>query len=66
MHLTDRSSQPHKKHVCNMCGKAFDCRSALEIHERIHTGYKLKCAVCGQVFALKDTLTTHMLTHMHK
>ncbi|KAJ3586083.1 hypothetical protein NHX12_012484 [Muraenolepis orangiensis] len=54
-----------KQHLCNACCKNFSSASALQIHERTHTGEKpFACTICGRAFTTKGNLKVHVGTHM--
>lgn len=52
---------------CKFCGKIFKVQSALERHERVHTGDKpFKCDVadCEKSFSQKEMLKRHKIIHL--
>ncbi|ESN92167.1 hypothetical protein HELRODRAFT_181791 [Helobdella robusta] len=57
-----------KKHliVCPSCHKLFNSSSALEIHERTHTGSRpFSCPTCNKSFTTKGNLKVHF-SSVHK
>ena len=52
---------------CVLCHRVLSCKSALQMHYRIHTGERpYKCKICNRSFTTKGNLKTHMGVHRSK
>ncbi|KAK3607354.1 hypothetical protein CHS0354_036966, partial [Potamilus streckersoni] len=52
---------------CVICHRVLSCKSALQMHYRIHTGERpFKCKICQRSFTTKGNLKTHMGVHRAK
>ena len=73
-HLRDRHLNKVRKHICNICTRAFTHSSGLKQHiTRVHgvpgpppdpDGAKFfRCGLCGKAFSLVRSLISHWPTH---
>ncbi|XP_069502026.1 zinc finger protein 271-like [Ambystoma mexicanum] len=54
-----------KPHACSKCGKRFNQKGNLHVHQKIHTGEKpFVCSDCGRAFSQKINLATHQRSHL--
>ncbi|XP_071786175.1 sal-like protein 3 [Asterias amurensis] len=52
---------------CVICHRVLSCKSALQMHYRIHTGERpYKCRICLRSFTTKGNLKTHFTVHRAK
>ena len=52
---------------CAICKRVLSCKSALQMHYRVHTGERpFKCKICRRAFTTKGNLKTHMGVHRSK
>ena len=56
--------EEERRHVCQICSKAFKRADHLRKHEITHTGEKpFACEHCGKAFNRKENLKTHYKVH---
>ncbi|XP_070207847.1 sal-like protein 3 [Littorina saxatilis] len=62
--ISDKVREPNQ---CVICKRVLSCKSALQMHYRIHTGERpFKCKICNRKFTTKGNLKTHMGVHRAK
>ncbi|XP_028041769.1 oocyte zinc finger protein XlCOF6-like [Bombyx mandarina] len=49
--------------ICDVCGKGFQNKTKLRIHELRHASPSVRCDVCGRAFYDKYALARHAHTH---
>ncbi|XP_015264138.1 PREDICTED: zinc finger protein OZF-like [Gekko japonicus] len=60
----ERISPGGKQHTCSFCGKSFNQRSTLTVHERTHTGERpYECPDCERRFSHRSNLFAHKTVH---
>ncbi|KAL1460965.1 hypothetical protein WDU94_012899 [Cyamophila willieti] len=51
---------PSSQHTCQVCGKQFKRKAALDVHWRIHSGnLPFSCPDCNKTFAQKNDMLKH-------
>ncbi|XP_034659896.1 transcription factor Ouib [Drosophila subobscura] len=61
-----KESPDIRPHVCPVCGKAFQLKRALRMHEIVHTGEQpFHCETCNVYFNRKSSLQTHNRSKLH-
>ena len=57
----------NKPHECKECGKQFDRKQILMVHERVHSGDRpYECDICGKRFPIAGNLARHKVIHTGK
>ncbi|GIY09129.1 hypothetical protein CDAR_534961 [Caerostris darwini] len=64
-HKCEMCGSALKLYVCSLCNYSSQYKGNWSRHILRHTGQKPhKCQFCGKQFPRKDTLQTHMITHL--
>ena len=65
MHLKSHLPDDLKQFECGDCGKKFTKQTALDVHERTHTGARpYQCVFCTRSFISSSSRTRHIRTHI--
>lgn len=66
-HVTKMEIAKNSGYACKYCAKTFKVQSAVQRHERIHSGdrpFKCDFAGCNKAFAQKEMLKRHSSIHL--
>nr|CAD7437768.1 unnamed protein product [Timema bartmani] len=65
MHIrSHHPSDTQTSYQCDECGKVFSREISLELHKKVHEGYKeFACTLCERSFVHKSSLITHLKIH---
>lgn len=55
--------KPVRSFLCNVCGEIFPSNFKLDIHMRVHTGFRFKCDLCDKSFLQLTGLRMHQQIH---
>lgn len=63
-HIPQGDQTVEKPHTCGQCWKTFNCRSALNVHLKVHTRERpYNCEACGSAFSQASHLQDHQRLH---